>query len=522
MEQKNRPIRPFVVAALLSAILLSGCGSSPQPPDADTVAVFEGGRITRQEIKKTIGELQKAFEKNSEVTKRLREKSTYRKLIEEMALDKVINNKITAMKLDNRKNIKHAMKHISEELNISELLSKSHKQDIKVSDEEVKERYERDRAAFGEATLAQATERLRSLLQAEKEQRSFQEYLENLRKNAVITRYDELLQVPEPMEADVRMHYEQNRNAYPGKSFEEARSDVVKAVQAKNTAIWFQEKQNRTLMTIHGKPFTVGEFFEEFEEFPITERERYGDFEGKKKLLDKMVDRLLLVEDSYDQMLSTETKDQRDHIRQDILKKVLHQEEVDDQIQVSEEEMQAFFKENSELFIEPPQVRINYIRISAGQTDAERNQAERKVKDAYSKLKPGLFKKAEPFAKIAEEYSEDPETAKNGGALEGWISEKTEMIEEIASHGFHENVLGLGEQDISLPFIYFNSYYIVQVRERQEPSNMAYEQARETIKMEINSRKHEEKTLEMEKALRKQAGLIIFDKTLDSMLKEDA
>ncbi|KAB2822864.1 MAG: hypothetical protein F9K10_03405, partial [Paludibacter sp.] len=267
---KNRPIRPFVVAVLLSAILLSGCGSSPQPPDADTVAVFEGGRITRQEIKKTIGELQKAFEKNSEVTKRLREKSTYRKLIEEMALDKVINNKITAMKLDNRKNIKHAMKHISEELNISELLSKSHKQDIKVSDEEVKERYERDRAAFGEATLAQATERLRSLLQAEKEQRSFQEYLENLRKNAVITRYDELLQVPEPMEADVRMHYEQNRNAYPGKSFEEARGDVVKAVQAKNTAIWFQEKQNRTLMTIHGKPFTVGEFFEEFEEFPIT------------------------------------------------------------------------------------------------------------------------------------------------------------------------------------------------------------------------------------------------------------
>ena len=51
---------------------------------------------------------------------------------------------------------------------------------------------------------------------------------------------------------------------------------------------------------------------------------------------------------------------------------------------------------------------------------------------------------------------------------------------------------------------------------------MAFEQARETVKMEINARKHEEKTLQMEKALRKQAGLIIFDKTLDSMLKEDA
>ena len=522
MEQKIRRILSFAVAASISAVLLFGCGDSPQPPDADTVAVFEGGRITRQEVEKTVGELQKAFEKSSEATKQLREKETYRKVVEGMVLDRMVNIKITSMKLDNRKNIKHAMKHVSEELNISELLSKSHKQDIKVSDEEVKERYERDRAAFGQDTLAQATERIRALLQSEKEERSFQDYLENLRKNAVITRYDELLQVPEPIEADLRMHYEQNRNSYPEKSFEEAKNDLVKAVRAKNTALWFQEKQNRTLMTIHGKPFTVGEFFEEFEELPPNERERYGDFESKKKLLDKMVDRLLLVEDSYDQMLSTETKDQRDHIRQDILRKVLHQEEVDDQIQVSEEEMQAFFKKNSELFIEPPQVRINYIRIGAGQTDAERKQAEKKVKDAYKKLSPGLFGKAEAFDKIAAEYSEDLETAKKGGTLEGWISEKTEMIEEIASHGFHENVLGLGEQDISLPFLFFNSYYIVQVRERREPGFMTFEQARETIKIELTARKHDESTLQMEKALLDQADLIIFDKIIDSMLEKDA
>jgi len=425
------------------------------------------------------------------------------------------------MKLDNRKNIKHVMKHVSEQLNISELPN-THKQNIKVSDEEIKERYELDRTAFGQDTLAQATDRIRAQLEAEKEGRFFQDYLDNLRKNAVITRYDELLDVPEPIEADLRMYYEQNRNLYQERSFEEANNDIVKAVRAKNTALWFQEKQDRTLMTIHGKPFTVGEFIEEFEKLPLNERERYQGFESKKKLLDEMVDRLLLVEDSYDQMLSSETKDQGDHIRQDILKKIFHQEEVDDQIQVSEEEIQSFFEDNSELFVQPPQVQVNYIRIGAGQTDAERKQAEKKVKDAYYKLKPSLFKKAEPFEKIAEEYSEDPETAKKGGVLDGWISEKNEIIGEIANHGFHENVLGLGEHDISLPFLFHNSYYIVQVRERREPILMTLEQASETIKTELTARKHDEMTLQREKTLLDQADLIIFDKTIDSMLDEDA
>ena len=521
--KQNSYFTPFVVvAALISAVLLTGCGDSPQPPDADTVAVFKEGRITRQEVKKTVDELRQAFKENTDATQQLRERGTYRKIIKGMVLDRMVNRKIITMKLDNRKNIKHVMKHVSEELNISELHSKTHKEKIKVSDEEVRERYERDRTTFGETTLAQASDRIRAMLEAEKEEGYFEDYLEKLRKNAVITRYDELLQVPEPLEADVRMHYAQNRNSYPGKSFEEAREEVINVVRSKNTTRWFRERQNRTLMTIHGKPFTVGEFFEEFEELQLNERTRYEDYAAKKKLLDTMIDRLLLVEDSYDQMLNTETKDERDHIREDILKQILHQEEVDDQIQISEEELQAFFKENSEFFIQPPQVKVNYIRIGAGQTDAERNQAEKKVKEAYKKLTPGLFGKAEPFDKIAQEYSEDPETAKNGGALEGWISEKTEIIEEIASHGFHENVLGLGEQDVSLPFLFYNSYYIVQVRERQGPGQMAFEQVRETIEMELTARKHEEKTRKMEKDLLDQANLIIFNKTIDSILNEDA
>jgi parvulin-like peptidyl-prolyl isomerase len=522
MKQKTRFRISVFAATLISVALFSGCGKSSQPPDADTVAVFEGGRITRQDVKASLDKIFTAFGKNNEAARQLRNRDSYRKIVEGMVLDRMVIRKITDLKLDNRKNISHVMKHVSEDMNISELHSRAHEQQIKVSDEEIRNRYEQDRTDFGQATLVQATEQIRTQILAEKEKIYFQDYLDTLRLNAAISRNDELLQVPEPNEADLRMYYEQNRAAYPGKPFEEARDAVFEAVRAKDSERWFQEIRNRTLMTIHGKRFTVGEFYDELEELPDAERERYGDFESRKMLLDKLIDRLLLVEDSFDQVLSAETRNETGHIREDILRQILHQEEVDDRIQVSNEEIQDFFQKNSAMFVSSPRVQINYIRIGAGQTDAERSTAEKKVKAAYEKLKPGLFRKGEPFEKVAEEYSEDPETAKNGGALSGWISENNEIFTEIANHGFHENVLGLGEKDISRPFLFRGSYYLVQVRERQEPNPMAFEEAREMIENEIKARKHEQLAEQVESTLLKQANPIIFDKVIDLMLKEDA
>jgi len=272
-------------------------------------------------------------------------------------------------------------------------------------------------------------------------------------------------------------------------------------------------------MTIHGKRFTVGEFYDEIKELPYTEQESYRDFASRKVLLGKMIDRMIVVEDTYDQMLSTETKDEQGHIRSDILRQVLHQEEVDDHIQIPEGEVKSFYENHSGAFSNPPRVKINYLRIRIGQTDAERKQAEIKVKEAYGKLRPGFFQKGEPFEKIAMQYSEDPETAKIGGSIDEWISENNGIIEEFANHGFHENVLGLGEEDISRPFLFNGSYYIVQVRSRQEPSPMPFTEARERIEIELKARKHEEMTLELEKTLLSQANLIIFDKVIESILE---
>ena len=217
----------YWLGCVVFVILLSGCQNSTEPPEPDTVATFEGGKVTRQELKEAIDELEKVFGVNDDVRKQINNETAYRKVIESIVLDRMVKQKITELKLDKTTDFAHTMKHIGEELNISELHDRAHDRQIKVSDGEIKQRYEQNRKLYGQMTLSEVSESIRSQIETEKEKEYFDEYLEKLRKNAVITRYDELLEAPDPNEAELRMYYEQNRTLYPKQTYEEARSSIL-------------------------------------------------------------------------------------------------------------------------------------------------------------------------------------------------------------------------------------------------------------------------------------------------------
>ena len=219
-------------------------------------------------------------------------------------------------------------------------------------------------------------------------------------------------------------------------------------------------------------------------------------------------------------MLNTKNKDEIEHFREDILRQVFHQEEVDDRLEVSQEEMKEFYNEHKAKYVEPPRAKISYIRIGRGQTKDEYDRGEKKIKEAYKKIKPGFWKKGEPFEKVAQEYSEDPETAPQGGEIDEWIYESNDPLNELVSHFFHQKIFGLGVGKISSPFYFQGSWYIVKVRERQEPRQLTFEEAREPIKAELTAIKHDEITRKMEKSLLESANLVIYDKVIKSMLKE--
>lgn len=302
--------------------------------------------------------------------------------------------------------------------------------------------------------------------------------------------------------------------------FEEVRPLVQEIVAQQKAEAWFEANGNQTFFTIKGRQYTLGQFYREYEELPLSVQMQYAGPDGMKALAEQIIERLLLVEDTYDQLLDVENQELATEARLQVLQQMLHQEEVDDKIEIIDEEVQRFYDENVAMMAMPPQMRIRYIRIGLGNSEDETAAAYAKADEAYKKLVPGLFQEGEDFAAVAQEYSEDPETAANGGEFPGWIGESTDILTEIELHPFHEMILGLPSGEISAPFEFGGSLYIVQVVERTEPELLPLEEARSYIEEILSLQKHEQLLVELQERLLEEANFEIFTIVLDEYLDQ--
>ena len=305
-------------------------------------------------------------------------------------------------------------------------------------------------------------------------------------------------------------------------TFEEARPRVLATVRQQRTDAWMQDNGSKTLFTIKGKQFTLGQFYREYQEMAPEVQAQFAGAQGMKQLGDLLIDRLVLVEDTYDQLLEVKNKDRIDQTRLDVLKQMMDQQEVDDKIEVTDEEIRQFYDQNPQMMAPPPQARIRYIRIALGQTEDEQKTARARAEEAYQKLVPGMFQQGADFAPVAKEYSEDPETAANGGEFPGWIGETGNPLEPPELHQLHEIVLSLPVNQISPPFDLGDSRYIVQVIERKEPPPLTFDQARPYIKDLLTERKHDELQRQLQDQLAKKINLVIYDSALQAYYEKTA
>lgn len=300
-------------------------------------------------------------------------------------------------------------------------------------------------------------------------------------------------------------------------TFDLARPLIVNAVQVETEAGWFAQVGERTLFTLHSRRFTAGEFYREYQELPPEARFQFSGSDGMRQLADQLIDRLLLAEDASDRLLETENEAEIEEVRLDILQQMQHQEEVDDKIEITDEEMRAYYDVLRTELVAPPQARISYIRIGLGQTEDDRQRAEAKANEAYDKVAPsGLFGGGQglDFAEMAGEYSEDPETAAKGGEMPGWVGESYDLISELTDHPFHAQFLNLPLDSITQPFEYQGSLYIVKVREKREAQPLAFEEAESFIREELTHQKHDALTEEFTHQMIDQAQLVVYEDVL--------
>ena len=303
-------------------------------------------------------------------------------------------------------------------------------------------------------------------------------------------------------------------------SLEEARPQAMAAVQAEKADAWFEQNTARTLFTIHGERFTLGQFYHEYQNLPPELQTQFSGSNGLKELADSLIDRMLVLDDAYNKLVDQENAPLLEEARTSILRQMIHESEVDSRVQVSEQDVQNYYEDQKEYFSKPPEARIQSIRIALGETEDEQNQARTKAEEAYRELVPGFARKPADFDQVVQEYDESDNNPANG-ELGEWIRMGNDPVLDLLAHPLHEYIFALPVGSVSQPFEYGQDIYIVKILERVEPTPLDFEQVKDYIRSELEARQHEQFDAEVASRLLEEACATIYNQVIQNMLEAE-
>ena len=178
---------------------------------------------------------------------------------------------------------------------------------------------------------------------------------------------------------------------------------------------------------------------EEIEEEYKVYTESYGGEDALKKALES---------------LNMTTED----IKNDIRIYLLTVKVMEDYVDLTEEDVKAYFEENKESFATPEQVEASHILV----------EDEATANEVIEKLNAG-----EDFAELAKEYSTDESNAAEGGAL-GFFG-RGQMVEEFENAAFAMNVGEVSKTPVKTE----HGYHIIKVTDKTEAAEADYETSKE-------------------------------------------
>ena len=303
-------------------------------------------------------------------------------------------------------------------------------------------------------------------------------------------------------------------------TFEEARAHAEVTLQAKNEGVWFEQNADRTLFTIHGERFTLGQFYHEYQNLSPELQKKFSGSSGLKSLADLLIDRMLMLDDAYNKLVDQQNAPLLEEARTAILRQMIHETEVDSRVKVTDRDVQDYYEGQKEYFVTSPETRIQTIRIFLGETEDERKRAWTRAEEAYRKLVPGFGRKSVEFDQIAKDYDESDKSS-GGSELGEWIRMGDDPVLDLLAHPLHEYIFALPVDSVSQPFEYGKDIYIVKILERVNSKPLDFEQVKDHIRSELEARQHEQIDAEVASDLLREAHATIYDQVIQKMLEAE-
>jgi foldase protein PrsA len=160
----------------------------------------------------------------------------------------------------------------------------------------------------------------------------------------------------------------------------------------------------------------------------------------------------------------------KDNIRTDLQLSAI----VRSKIEVSEAEVEEYFRENQDDFNIPEEIDVRHILV----------ETEKEAEEVLALLRAG-----EDFAELAKEHSQDPGSADKGGAL--GFNGRGSFVKEFEDAAF---ALPVGEY--SEPVKTEHGYHIIEVLERKEAKEVEFADVKEQVKEALIEEKVRERLQE--------------------------
>ncbi len=161
----------------------------------------------------------------------------------------------------------------------------------------------------------------------------------------------------------------------------------------------------------------------------------------------------------------------------------LKAEDVAENIEIAEVDSMDYYTANKDSYKQPEQRMAAHILIN------DDEEAEQLLKEVQNKLAAG-----EEFSELATSYSQDPGSAPSGGDL-GWVS-PGDMVEE-----FNDALFDMEVDTVTEPVKTQFGYHIIQLSQIKEASTPIYEAVKADIIQALQAREAETLFLDMASAL---------------------
>ncbi len=276
---------------------------------------------------------------------------------------------------------------------------------------------------------------------------------------------------------------------------------------------YFKSKPNPDwVATVNGKPITKAELDRVYTAqtrnasgtIPALQAERL-----RLGLADELITRDALLQyaakrgitaskDKIDKELPTarlrEPGTPDNQLRIDIADQIVLQElfkrEVDNKITVSDQEVQDFYNQNQAQFrtTEPSyHVRVIAVSSTPGQVNNLKHDKAQNAQQAKQKLAKieKLLKSGQSFSSVAEQYSEDPNSASSGGDM--GIITQSQLMQHTTPAPLRDAVLALKPGGVSAPVQNKGAYYIVKLVDKEAPGQQPLSAVKDRIQQMLKN-----------------------------------